>query len=158
MKHITAQFLNKFKIPAITVYEGVNEQMYRLDVGQMLEDYVAHIQQAAIDAEVEQMAKELNQSQQIAEDVVEKHVGPLKALFQMFIDMNAPRKECEEDTVRVTGPAEEVSVQSFNTLQKIVQQLQACQYECIGGPLQNNTAFISLKRMAYGEAMRFYKR
>lgn len=39
----------------------------------------------------------------------------------------------------------------YDTLQKIVEQLVAAEYESIGGPLENNTAFLALKRMAEQE-------
>ena len=45
----------------------------------------------------------------------------------------------------------EKSIKSFNSLSKIVEQLEKCDYECIGGPLKNNTAFIALKRLAEKE-------
>lgn len=45
----------------------------------------------------------------------------------------------------------EKSIKSFNSLSKIVEQLEKCGYECIGGPLKNNTAFIALKRLAEKE-------
>jgi hypothetical protein len=38
--------------------------------------------------------------------------------------------------------------EEFNTLQKIVNQLEWCGYEAIGGPLINNIAFLKLKQMA----------
>lgn len=34
------------------------------------------------------------------------------------------------------------------SLKKIVEQLEWCGYECEGGPLVNNIAFIELKRQA----------
>ena len=42
----------------------------------------------------------------------------------------------------------EKSIQGFNLLSKIVEQLEKCNYQCTGGPLQKNTAFIALKRLA----------
>jgi hypothetical protein len=33
-------------------------------------------------------------------------------------------------------------------LKAIVEQLQSCDYECIGGPLANNVAFIALTELA----------
>ena len=42
----------------------------------------------------------------------------------------------------------EIEMDKFNTLTKIVDSLEGCQYECEGGPLVNNIAFMSLKRMA----------
>lgn len=34
------------------------------------------------------------------------------------------------------------------SLKEIVEQLKSCGYECQGGPLENNIAFIKLKEMA----------
>lgn len=34
------------------------------------------------------------------------------------------------------------------TLKEIIEQLESCNYECEGGPLVNNEAWIELKRMA----------
>jgi superfamily I DNA and RNA helicase len=42
----------------------------------------------------------------------------------------------------------EKEISKYDTLQKIVDQLEKCNYESEGGPLVNNIAFISLKRMA----------
>ena len=36
-------------------------------------------------------------------------------------------------------------------LKDIVEQLEHCKYECIAGPLENNTAFIALKELADSE-------
>jgi len=38
-----------------------------------------------------------------------------------------------------------------NNLPEIVNQLESCGYNCDGGPLENNTAFIELRRMAADE-------
>ena len=38
------------------------------------------------------------------------------------------------------------------SIQEIVNQLEACNYECEAGPLENNTAFIELKKRAQFEA------
>lgn len=43
---------------------------------------------------------------------------------------------------------EEIEMDKFDTLEKIVQQIEMSDYECEGGPLKNNVAFMSLKRMA----------
>lgn len=43
---------------------------------------------------------------------------------------------------------EEIEMDKFDTLQKIVDQLEFCNYECIGGHIKNNSAFKALKRMA----------
>jgi hypothetical protein len=42
---------------------------------------------------------------------------------------------------------EEISMDKFDTIKKIVDQLESCNYECTGGYLKNNTAFLALKRM-----------
>jgi hypothetical protein len=34
-------------------------------------------------------------------------------------------------------------------LKEIVEQLESCNFECEGGSLQNNSAFIELKRLEY---------
>jgi hypothetical protein len=34
------------------------------------------------------------------------------------------------------------------TLQEIIEQLESCHYECEAGTLENNVAFIELKRIA----------
>lgn len=36
-------------------------------------------------------------------------------------------------------------------LRKIVEQLEACGFECEAGPLENNVAFIALKELAESE-------
>lgn len=42
----------------------------------------------------------------------------------------------------------EIEMDKFDTLTKIVQQLESCNYETEAGCLNNNVAFLSLKRMA----------
>jgi hypothetical protein len=42
----------------------------------------------------------------------------------------------------------EIEMDKYDTLRKIVDQLESCNYECEGGYLKNNVAFLSLKRMA----------
>ena len=44
----------------------------------------------------------------------------------------------------------EIEMDKYDTLQKIVEQLEFCNYEAEGGLLKNNVAFLSLKRMANG--------
>jgi len=44
--------------------------------------------------------------------------------------------------------AAEKSIDSYDTLKKIVKQLEFCKYTSIGGSLESNSAFIALKRMA----------
>lgn len=36
-------------------------------------------------------------------------------------------------------------------LKEIVEQLESCGFECVAGPLENNTAFIALKELAESE-------
>ena len=43
---------------------------------------------------------------------------------------------------------EEIEIDKYDTLKKIVTQLEMSDYECEGGYLKNNIAFLSLKRMA----------
>ncbi len=42
----------------------------------------------------------------------------------------------------------EIEMDKYDTLQKIVDQFEMFEYECQGGYLKNNVAFLSLKRMA----------
>lgn len=42
----------------------------------------------------------------------------------------------------------EIEMDKYDTLQKIVDQLELCNYESEGGFLKTNVAFLSLKRMA----------
>lgn len=42
----------------------------------------------------------------------------------------------------------EIEIEKYDTLQKIIDQLEFCNYETEGGFLKNNVAFLSLKRMA----------
>jgi len=42
----------------------------------------------------------------------------------------------------------EIEIDKYNTLRKIVDQLSMSDYECEGGVLKNNVAFIALQRMA----------
>ena len=42
----------------------------------------------------------------------------------------------------------EIEIDKYDTLSKIVEQLEMCKYECEGGFLNNNVAFLSLKRMS----------
>ena len=44
--------------------------------------------------------------------------------------------------------AEEIAMDKYDTLQKIVDQLEMSNYECEGGVLKNNIAFKKLKLMA----------
>ena len=42
----------------------------------------------------------------------------------------------------------EIEMDKFDTIAKIVTQLESCNYESKGGVLVNNVAFLALKRMA----------
>ena len=42
----------------------------------------------------------------------------------------------------------DIEIAKYNTIEKIVEQLEMCKYECEGGFLNNNVAFIALKRMS----------
>lgn len=42
----------------------------------------------------------------------------------------------------------EIEMDKYDTLKKIVEQLEFCEYENQAGVLKNNVAFLSLKRMA----------
>lgn len=42
----------------------------------------------------------------------------------------------------------EIEMDKYDTLPKIIEQLEFCNYESEGGYLKNNVAFLSLKRMA----------
>lgn len=42
----------------------------------------------------------------------------------------------------------EIEMDKYDTLQKIIEQLEGCNYECEGGFLKNNVAFLALKKMA----------
>jgi hypothetical protein len=44
-----------------------------------------------------------------------------------------------------------MSTPEYNTLAEIVAQLEFCNFECQGGPLRNNAAFIALKERAAKE-------
>lgn len=46
----------------------------------------------------------------------------------------------------------EIEMDKYDTLQKIVEQLEFCNYEAESGFLKNNVAFLSLKRMANGSS------
>ncbi len=47
----------------------------------------------------------------------------------------------------------EKAIESYDTLDKIVEQLESSGYESEGGPLANDVAFVALKRLAEkGEA------
>jgi len=42
----------------------------------------------------------------------------------------------------------EIEMDKYDTLEKIIAQLEKCDYEAEGGILKNNVAFLSLRRMA----------
>ena len=54
----------------------------------------------------------------------------------------------EPKPVVVPKTQTEIEIDKYDTLQKIVEQLEKCNYETEGGFLKNNVAFLSLKRMA----------
>lgn len=39
-------------------------------------------------------------------------------------------------------------MKDYKTLQDCIEQLEMCKYECIGGNLENNVAFIKIKELA----------
>ena len=43
---------------------------------------------------------------------------------------------------------EQIEIEKYNTLTKIVEQLESCNYECEAGYLKNNVAFKSLQLMS----------
>ena len=47
----------------------------------------------------------------------------------------------------VSKTQEEIEMDKFDTIKKIVDQLEFCDYECAAGYLKNNIAFLALKRM-----------
>lgn len=56
----------------------------------------------------------------------------------------------DEPVVEI-GQGAAAAIAKYDTLAKIVSQIEWCNYEAIGGPLVNNIAFIALKRMAEQE-------
>ena len=54
----------------------------------------------------------------------------------------------EPKPVEVPKTETEKAVEKFDSIKKIVDQLESCNYECEGGYLKNNVAFIALKEMA----------
>ena len=77
------------------------------------------------------------------ENCIDKHTCPKDTLYEVCPYWK-PKKRTE-------GPSTEEAIAKFDTLQKIVAQLEWCGYECEAGSLNNNVAFLALKRMA-GEA------
>lgn len=51
--------------------------------------------------------------------------------------------------IKVKKTQSEIEIEKYNSLSKIVDQLEKCKYECEAGGLSTNVAFIALKRMAY---------
>lgn len=45
----------------------------------------------------------------------------------------------------------EIEMDKYDSLKKIVEQLEGCKYECEGGSLKTNTAFLKLKQLAESE-------
>ena len=54
----------------------------------------------------------------------------------------------EAKPIEVPKTASEKAIEKFDSIKKIVVQLESCDYECEGGFLKNNVAFLSLKQMA----------
>ncbi len=54
----------------------------------------------------------------------------------------------EPRPIEVPKTSSEKAIDSYDSIKKIVEQLEGCGYECEGGVLINNAAFIALKRMA----------
>ena len=84
-------------------------------------------------------------------ELEEKHFG--KSMdwneFQKILEDGATIEiSFREPKLVEVGPEGEKSIQTFDTLEKIVEQLEHCEYQCKGGPLNNNTAFIALKRLS----------
>ena len=53
----------------------------------------------------------------------------------------------ESKPIEKPKPETEKAVEKFDSIKKIVEQLESCNYECEGGFLKNNVAFIALKEM-----------
>lgn len=53
----------------------------------------------------------------------------------------------EPKPVEVPKTETEKAVEKLDSIKKIVDQLEGCNYECEGGFLKNNVAFIALKEM-----------
>ncbi len=54
----------------------------------------------------------------------------------------------EPKPVVIPKTPEEIEMDKYDTLTKIVDQLESCKYECDDGYLVYNAAFMSLKRMS----------
>lgn len=54
----------------------------------------------------------------------------------------------ESKPVVVPKTRTEIEMDKYDTIGKIVEQLESCNYECDGGMLKTNVAFMALKRMA----------
>ncbi len=57
----------------------------------------------------------------------------------------------ESKPIVVPKTQTEIEMDKYDTLQKIVDQLEFCEYENEAGLLKNNIAFLSLKRMALNQ-------
>lgn len=57
----------------------------------------------------------------------------------------------EPKPIVVPKTQSEIEMDKYDTLTKIVAQLSMSEYECEGGYLKNNVAFLSLQRMADAE-------
>jgi hypothetical protein len=54
----------------------------------------------------------------------------------------------EPKPIVIPKTQEEIEMDKYDTIQKIVEQLESCNYECEAGALNRNIAFLALKRMA----------
>lgn len=57
----------------------------------------------------------------------------------------------ESCPIKVPKTQTEIEMDKYDTLDKIVKQLEWCNYECEGGSLKMNVAFLSLKQMAVAQ-------
>lgn len=53
----------------------------------------------------------------------------------------------EPKPIEVPKTETEKAIESYDSIKKIVKQLESCNYECEGGYLKNNVAFLALKEM-----------
>ena len=73
--------------------------------------------------------------------------------YYLFTDgIRAAIKELGEDgggekPIEVPKTAEEKAIEQYDSIEKIVTQLESFNYECEGGYLKNNVAFLALKKM-----------
>jgi len=53
----------------------------------------------------------------------------------------------EPKPIEVPKTETKKAIESYDSIKKIVEQLESCNYECEGGYLKNNVAFLALKEM-----------